>query len=163
MTIKYCLQCTAPLNMQDDTSYVCDNGHAYWNNPHTGAAVIFIQDRKILVVKRGIEPHKGLYCFTGGFMQYGEQPHDAAVREIKEETGVDVLSLELIASYTDTYEVNETSCAILFLARDWDGDFIAGDDAVALVWKPLDFIETDMFAWHYPGLAAKLETLTIKR
>ncbi len=159
MTIKYCLQCAAPLNMQNDTSYVCDNGHSYWNNPHTGAAVIFMQAGKVLVVKRGIEPHKGLYCFPGGFMQYGEQPHAAAVREIKEETGVDVRSLELIASYTDTYEDNETSCAILFLAHRWDGNFAAGDDAAAVAWKPIDFIESNRFAWHYPGLTAKLETL----
>jgi ADP-ribose pyrophosphatase YjhB (NUDIX family) len=159
MTIKFCLECGEPLSKNDDTCYECPDGHQYFNNPHAGASVVFLQDKKILVVQRGIEPNKGKYSFPGGFLQYGEDPADAAKREIAEETGVQLTGLELLTVATHHYQENETTLGILFLAKEWHGQFVADDDAAKLAWKPLEFLVSDDFAWHYPGLVAKLRAI----
>lgn len=54
---------------------------------------------------RGIEPKKGKYDFIGGFLENGEDPLDGAVREFKEETGVEInkKDLEFLGIYVDDY------------------------------------------------------------
>jgi hypothetical protein len=47
----------------------------------------------------------------------------------------------------------------VFHAPRWSGDPRAGDDAAALVWRPVEFVDHEDFAWHIPGLAAKLRQL----
>ena len=159
MSITYCMTCAQELTQHDDTCYECPDGHQYFNNPHTGASIIFLKGNEFLAVQRAIEPHKGKYSFVGGFLQYGEDPQTAARREAFEETGVQVGELELIDVTVQQYGPNETTCSLLYVTRDWQGEFQAGDDAGRLEWKPLDFIVADEFAWQRPGLLAKLKTM----
>jgi len=107
----------------------------------------------------GIEPRKGTYIFPGGFLQFGENPQEAARREVREETGLTCGPLTLLDVHNIRYRDNEASLSIVFLAREWDGRPEADDDAAALAWKPIDFIESDRFAWQFPGLAARLRAL----
>lgn len=159
MKIHYCLECAEPLVKHDPTCYECANGHQYFNNPHTGTSIVFLKDDSVLLVKRRIQPHKGQLGFPGGFLEYGESPYDAAKREIKEETGVDLTKLRLLEVNTTHYEENESACSIVFLAEEWHGEFHAADDAESIVWKPIDYITQGDMAWHYPGLAAKLKAI----
>lgn len=163
MILKYCTQCASPLNKGDDTAYVCDGGHAYWNEPRVGTSVVMLRDGKVLVVRRKREPYKDKYCFPGGFVEFDEQPADGAAREAREETGVELEGVTLIDARTVGYETNETACSLVYVADGWHGDIKAGDDAASTVWKPIDFIENPDFAWHYPGLAAKLKALDAQR
>lgn len=156
MELNYCTECAAPLTRKNTTEYVCDNGHPYWNEPHASACVIVVANGRVLVAKRGIEPRKGMYIFPGGFVDFGESPYDAARREMREETGLICEDLTLLEVQTITYRKNEASLSILFLAGRWEGEIRAGDDAADLAWQPIDFIESDDFAWRFPGLAAKL-------
>jgi 8-oxo-dGTP diphosphatase len=96
----------------------------------------------------------------GGFVDFDETPYEAARRELREETGLDATELDLLEVHTIRYRENEASLSIVFHARRWQGEPTAGDDAAALSWKPIDFVEGDEFAWHIPGLAAKLRALT---
>lgn len=61
----------------------------------TGAA-IFDADGRQLLMKR---PESGTWCFPGGFVDVTESPSEAAVREAKEETGLDVEITELVGHY----------------------------------------------------------------
>jgi hypothetical protein len=72
---------------------------------------------------------------------------------------LDCPDLDLLEVHTIRYRENEASLSVVFHARRWAGEPTAGDDAAALVWKPVDFVETDEFAWPIPGLAAKLRRL----
>jgi ADP-ribose pyrophosphatase YjhB (NUDIX family) len=159
MSIAYCLHCGQALTRHDDTCYECPAGHQYFNNPRTGASVIFMQDGNFLAVRRGIEPKKDTYSFVGGFLQYGENPETAARREAQEETGVQVGELKLLDVSVQEYTEDETTCSIIYLALDWKGSFEAGDDAGSLEWKPLAAIDSDDFAWPHPGLLAKLKAI----
>lgn len=157
MKLNFCTACAAPLTSQDSTEYVCTNGHQYWNEPHASTCVIIPDDSgRLLLAKRAVEPRRGTYIFPGGFVNFDETPYHAARREIREETGLDCGELTLLDVYNISYRENEASLSIVFLADNWQGDAEAGDDAAALAWKEIDFIDGDDFAWKFPGLAAEL-------
>lgn len=159
MKFRYCTECGAPLEQRDATRYVCVNGHEYWNEPHASASVAVLRDGQVLLARRGREPRKGRYVLPGGFVEFDETPYAAARREMREETGLDCPELDLVEVHTIHYRENEASLSIVFHAPRWAGEPRAGDDAAALVWRPVDVLETDEFAWHIPGLADKLRRL----
>lgn len=154
----YCLTCAQPLNRLNDTDYICPNGHVYWNGPHCGTSIIFLKDGQVLATERKEEPFKGKYCFPGGFANHAEQPWATAIREAKEETGAVILpqDLKLLDAHTVQYTEAESTTSLIYLVKHWQGELAAGDDAARLVWKPIDFINTSEFCWHFPGLADKL-------
>jgi 8-oxo-dGTP diphosphatase len=51
---------------------------------------VVLRDGEMLLIKRAVEPHKGHWCPPGGVIDEGESPEEATVREVKEETGLDV-------------------------------------------------------------------------
>lgn len=159
MKPTFCLNCSLPLTKINDTTYRCDNGHNYWNSPRCGTSIIFLRGDRVLTVIRGIQPHLGKHSFPGGFVQHNEQPADAAIREAHEEVGVVVNEVELIDAQTKPYRRDETSTTLIYLAKSWQGNLHHGDDAAKLQWKPIDFIDSDDFSWHYVGLADKLRAL----
>lgn len=160
MNINFCLECAAPLKPSTATDYVCSNGHTYYNNPRSGASIVFMRHGKILLAKRGIEPYKGKYGLPGGFLNYGEEAEAAAKREAMEETSLTIHSCHIIAAHTVQYIQNETAISLVYFADSWSGEITAHDDVAKLVWRPIDDIEGPDFAWHYPGLAATLHTIS---
>ncbi|WP_338109506.1 NUDIX hydrolase [Pseudomaricurvus alkylphenolicus] len=100
---KYCFQCASPMDVEcpdGDTHerYVCKRcGYIAYQNPKILVACIATWQDKLLLIKRGIEPAKGLWSVPAGFMECGETPEEAAARELYEETGarIDVQSLKL--------------------------------------------------------------------
>jgi ADP-ribose pyrophosphatase YjhB (NUDIX family) len=161
MIPTYCPYCGAKtIKKHDDSKYECTTCHKLvWNNPMTAVGVVFLQGDQILAAKRGGEPSKGKYDLPGGFLDYGEDPFEAAVRELQEEAGVHISGLELIGAYTHQFRTELTTCDVIVWCKQWQGTFTANDDVADLVWKPIDFIDSGEFAWPYPGLAAKLKTL----
>lgn len=163
MELNYCPACATPLTKENNTEYVCGNGHPYWNEPRASADVVFLDDGRVLLARRGIEPRKGRYTLPGGFLHFSEVPEDAARREAAEETGLTCGDLTLIGVYNVTYAENEASLAIVYLAREWTGTPRAGDDAAALTWEPVDVIDSEEFAWPMPGLADVLQGIAAGR
>src|SRR5688572_14172068 len=66
--------------------------------PHTilGCGVAIVRDEKILLAERIAEgkPGYGLYAMPGGTVEEGEYPKDAVIREVREETGLEVINVE---------------------------------------------------------------------
>lgn len=70
-------------------------GWAYYPQVFDSVAAVISKDKKILLVKRGREPHKNTWMFPGGFIEYGEHPEETLKREVKEETGLKVKKISL--------------------------------------------------------------------
>jgi len=157
MNLNFCPECAAPLRKDSDSEYTCRNGHKYWNNPRATVGIFLIKDGQVLFAKRGEEPHKGKYDIIGGFMNFGEDAHDAARRELQEETGLTVNSLELLDIVTHLYSQDLSLCAVLYASRDWSGTPVPQDDVAALEWHSPELINSPDFAWRLPGLAQKLQ------
>lgn len=96
--------------------------------PHTGVGVVVWRDDEVLLIKRGKAPFKGQWSIPGGTLEFGETLHDAALRELAEETSVTAK----IAGLIDVYEsVSPTGHYVMidYVARWTGGEPIAGDDA----------------------------------
>jgi ADP-ribose pyrophosphatase YjhB (NUDIX family) len=164
MIFTYCPHCgeKETITRENPSNPTCQKCKTiFWNNPSATVAVIFRNDGKLLFAKRGIEPNKGMYDFPGGFVDYNEDIYQACVREIKEETTVDVRveDLQLLTGYTSEYLPTVSVVDLVFLVRKWQGEFVPHDDVAALEWKPVEFINDEQFAVPYAGLAKKLAAL----
>lgn len=80
---------------------VCDAcGHVHYLDPKVAVGTIIHDgDGKIVLVRRAIEPGFGLWVFPGGYVDRGETPQSAALREAREECGLDVRLDALVNVY----------------------------------------------------------------
>ena len=105
-------------------------GTIHYQNPKPTATLICMRNTDILLVKRAFEPAKGEWSLPGGFIELGETPEDAAVRELKEETN---LNGEVIKLLGHCSHFNSVFGDILLIGlqmkiNNWDS-LKAGDDA----------------------------------
>ncbi len=69
----------------------------YPEHPIAGVGAVLIDRDRVLLVKRTHEPGKGCWSIPGGVVEVGEPVEKAVVREVKEETGLDIQVKELLA------------------------------------------------------------------
>lgn len=82
----------------------------------TAVDVAIIHQEKILLVKRENAPYKGKWVLPGGFVEIDETVEKAAVREAKEETGLDVEILSILGVYSDPKRDERHTVSIAFIA-----------------------------------------------
>ncbi len=106
------------------------------NSPPLAAdCVVFDAQGRLLLIKRGREPFKGRYALPGGFVEIGETVEAAALRELKEETGIDGRILRLIGLYSDPgRDPVRHTVAAAYLVEPLTTDAVGGDDADAAEW-----------------------------
>lgn len=125
---------------------VCDM--ILYQNPSPAAAVLLINNGRILLVKRALEPQKGLWALPAGFQEFDETPEQAACREMQEETGLTPESLRLIdLVYNDCVPHKPVNVAVFF-AENAHGSLTPGDDVSEAQFFPLDQLPTKL-AFRY--------------
>src|SRR5512138_3713597 len=91
---NYCPRCGTPTVHQERYGQlrpVCPQcGWIHFVDPKVAAAVLVVQDQRVLLVRRAMEPFRGLWTLPAGFINAGEDPAEAAARECLEETGLTV-------------------------------------------------------------------------
>src|SRR3972149_6001105 len=90
---------------------------------------VIIHRRKIVLVRRKNPPFKDVFALPGGFVEIGETVEKAAIRESKEETGLDIEIIKLIGVYSDpNRDPRGHTVSICYLAKG-SGNLKAGSDA----------------------------------
>ncbi len=101
---------------------------------------------RVLLIQRANDPYEGSWALPGGFVDVGETVENAAVREAKEETGLDVELLRLVGVYSDSErDPRGHNVSVAFLARA-EGDPSAASDAADAAF--LDPSSTDLAFDH---------------
>jgi len=109
-------------------------------SPSLAVDIIILFDSKIVLIKRGRDPFKDSFAIPGGFVEYGEKVENAAIREAKEETGLDVTKLSLFGVYSEPDRDPRGHTISIVFRGEGKGTPKAGDDAKELYLFDLDKI-----------------------
>ena len=108
----------------------------------TADAVIFRYEQEVLnvlLIERANEPFKGCWALPGGFMDMDEDAMTCAIRELKEETGLVVESMEQVAAFSDVdRDPRGRTVSITYSAVVTCSEVQAADDAAQVRWFPVD-------------------------
>ena len=136
----YCQQCghlTAERLVDGRLRPVCTKpecGAVTFFDPKLAVAVVIERERRLLFGRRREGARAaGRWSFPAGFVERGERVEDAAVREAREEVGLEVLLGRLLGLYSMS---GETVVLAVYHGRAHDGEAIAADDLDAVGWFP---------------------------
>ena len=103
---RFCPRCGGSLERRilraaEPPRLVCAAcGFVFFLDPKVTAGAVFTLNGGILLVRRAIEPSYGKWVFPGGYVDRDEKLEKAAIREVKEETGLDVRVTRLLGVYS---------------------------------------------------------------
>ena len=132
MDVKYCPKCATELvwrssgDRERPTCPAC--GFVFYFNPVVGAGALVETDGRVVLVRRGVEPKIGYWGLPSGYVEADELAEAAAVREMQEETGLEIEIDDLLGVYSFGREP-QTGVLILYAAHTIGGQLCAGDDA----------------------------------
>ena len=93
-------------------------------------AVITCENDSVILIKRKKNPYKDSWALPGGFVEYGETVESAVIREVKEETGLDVDLCKIVGVYSDPErDPRGHTVTICYLAKKTGGKLKANTDA----------------------------------
>jgi 8-oxo-dGTP diphosphatase len=124
----------------------CDAcGRDGYKNPAVAVDAVALREgesgTEALLIRRGGEPEvwKGRWAFPGGFVDYGEDPEHAVLRELEEETGVDGYDPVALAIHGDPNRDPRKHIIAMFYLVDVDPEAVprSGDDAEDAAWVPI--------------------------
>ena len=109
-----------------------------WPQPSLAVDAVTIRGDEVLLIRRGKEPWKGMLAFPGGFVDKGEDPEIAVLRELEEETGLVGSNPELLMVMGDPKrDPRKHIVSVVYLVSVESGEPIAGDDAADARFWPL--------------------------
>ena len=138
----------------------------YPKKPVIGVGAVILDGDKILLEQRKNEPSKGKWSVPGGLVELGESMEDAVIREVKEETGLNVYEPQLVdvvnyVSYGERGAVIYHYVIVDYLVTVMGGKPKAASDAAALKWVPFNELEqydlTESFRLFFDRNRPKLE------
>lgn len=127
-------------NLQDRERLVCGRcGYVLYENPIVGVAVILLtEDGRILLGKRAKHTtYPGLWCIPCGYVEYDEDVREAARREFKEETGLEVELGPIFTVLSNFHNPETHTVGIWFRAEIVGGCLQAGDDIESVEWHTI--------------------------
>ena len=129
----------------------------YPERPIVGVGGVVIEDKRVLLIRRGTEPLKGQWSIPGGTLELGETLVEGAARELKEETGLEVSVLEMIELFErinfgrgadqawKTLEERRRPrfhfVIVDYLCERVSGEVMAGSDVTDVEWANEDELE----------------------
>ncbi|MBX9877983.1 MAG: NUDIX hydrolase [Candidatus Obscuribacterales bacterium] len=147
---KSCPLCSGALEQkqieEDKSRPVCAHcGWIHWGNPVPTASAVIPFNGGVILAKRKKPPQEGFWALAGGHVENGESPKDTVVREIKEETNLDV---KVICEIGDAFTTDSNHLVFFYLVEVLGGEMQAGDDADELAVFTLDTLPENI-AWTH--------------
>ena len=141
---KYCPQCGAEgFRFNGTKLFTCESCgfHYYINEVAAVCGIIELPDGNIILTRRKHDPDAGKLDLPGGFVDIMERAEDAITREIKEELGIEVVSLKLLATFPNEYVfkgISYHTCDIAFVCsvKDIKGMHAKDDISEAVIIHP---------------------------
>ena len=149
---KFCPKCGSAHfvdnNFKSKRCEAC--GFIYYFNPSSATVAVIINDRnEIMVATRAHEPAKGTYDLPGGFVDMNETAEKALIREVKEETGLEVVSAQYLFSMPNLYIYSgfqvETTDLFFLCKLQNSSKFSAQDDVAELKFIPIADLDPSLF------------------
>ena len=124
--------------MESEPMAVCDECKG-WLNPALAADSAVRRGDEVLLIQRKYPPMEGAWAFPGGFVEQGENPIDAAVRELEEETGLigKEPKLLMVMGEADRDPRKHIVSIVYEIQVSEDQQPVAGDDAADARFWPI--------------------------
>lgn len=136
MSPNFCPNCGTALHAIEKygaVRRVCPScGYIHFHDPKVAVVTFITQENQVLLVKRGVDPESGKWALPAGYVDYGEDPRDTAVRETLEETGLEIQIRALFDVMF--YRGNNAVIVIIYECEVLGGLLEAGDDAEEAAW-----------------------------
>jgi ADP-ribose pyrophosphatase YjhB (NUDIX family) len=155
-TFRFCPVCGSPfeprvLRVGEPPRLVCTSGacgFVFYLDPKVAVGTIITRpDGHVVLVRRAIEPGYGKWVFPGGYVDRGEEVMLAAIREAREEAGLDVRIDRLVGIYS---YAGRTPIIIVYAATLLGGELAVDEEGLearwfephAIPWEELAFLST---------------------
>ncbi len=154
--VKFCPLCgaamaTRMLIPENARRKVCTRcGFVLFPGPKLVAGCFVVDAGRVLLIRRGIEPAVGRWTFPGGYVDFGENAADAAVRETREEVGMRVALGPILGVFNDS-----AMTVVVYLAAP-------GIDAPSLSVEATEvrYFAPDDVPWHDLAFPTTIDALT---
>ena len=141
MEFVYCPNCKGKLEKKEEYTFCPSCGGKIYHNPTPAVSILPVKEGKVLLARRAIEPYKGDYDVLGGFMDFGETAEEAVRRELKEEVGLEVKSMQFFRTYVDRYGEDGEHTLGLFFSVEAQGEPKASDDVSECEWVKIEDLD----------------------
>jgi len=158
---KHCPLCAAALALAEVEGRArarCSAcGFVFYENPACAAAAIVLDGHgRVLLVRRAIEPFKGCWALPAGYQEIDETAADAAVREVREEAGLEIEVVELFDLLFVSADVRKPANLAVFVCKPLGGELCAGADALEAAWFALEELPPDLGFDNGPRILERL-------
>lgn len=151
---RYCPYCRHELALRELEGQArtfcpgCDT--IFYRNSKPCAGVLLSDGAgRLLLTRRAIEPFKGQWDLPGGYLEEGEHPEAAAIREVREETGLEIRITGFGGIYMDTYgALGASTLNIFYDACVTGGRLQSQDDVSEVRWFEPAALPVDSFAFE---------------
>jgi 8-oxo-dGTP diphosphatase len=165
---RFCPRCGGGLEKRsikaiEPKRLVCQTcSFIFYQDPKVVAGAIFTLNGGVVLLKRGVEPAMGKWVFPGGYVDRGETVEEAALRETREESQLEIVIGSLLNVYSYPRSPN---IIIVYAARIAGGKLAAGDESVEaatflpgdIPWDDLAFDSTRDALKEYIKLYMKVQ------
>ena len=153
MEYRFCPRCGGKLGWErvkpiEPERLVCQScAFIFYLDPKVVAGTLFTIGKNVVLLRRGVEPALGKWVFPGGYVDRGESVEEAAIRETKEESRLEVKLNSLLGVYSYPRSPN---VIVVYTAEVTGGELTAGDESLEagrfapdqIPWEELGFPST---------------------
>lgn len=140
--VHYCPRCGTKLVEQErvgELRPVCPScDWVFFPDPKVAVASVVWEQGKVLLVKRAFNPFQGKWMLPAGFVDAGEDPEEAAVREVREETSLEVKIDDLLMVLSGQEYDKGAHILIVYRVQVLGGELLANDDAAEAAFYSLE-------------------------